>query len=230
MPISVNPILPVIAAQGAAPDVVLQPGTVSTPRCSSFSPTNLVRIAISSLSIDVLSEVPLQVGQSLQLAVSQTPDGIRLAVVGPGRRAGGHVNRDRHRHAGCACRCRGRSGRGCGGTPESTDAAGAAGGLGGGAECGHAAGEPGTAVCKSRRRRRVECLAAKLQQAVMEVLAQRTTLDQNLTGNDDQTCRSKVRALSRGFAGVGICPASGRRARSQGGIDRASSNAFVLAW
>ena len=45
---------------------------------------DLVRIAISSLSIDVLSEVPLQEGQTLQLAVSQTPGGVRLAVVGQG--------------------------------------------------------------------------------------------------------------------------------------------------
>src|SRR6266487_4492682 len=62
MSISINPIFPVIAAQGATPD--------------------LVRIAISGLSIEVFSEIPLQVGQALQLAVSQTPDGIRLAVVG----------------------------------------------------------------------------------------------------------------------------------------------------
>jgi hypothetical protein len=43
---------------------------------------DLVRIAISGLSIEVFSEIPLQVGQALQLAVSQTPEGIRLAVVG----------------------------------------------------------------------------------------------------------------------------------------------------
>src|SRR4051812_15701012 len=83
MPISVNPILPVIAGQGAARDVVLQPGTVVDAQVLKLLSENLVRIAISSLSLDVLSEVPLQVGQSLQLAVSQTPDGIRLAVVGP---------------------------------------------------------------------------------------------------------------------------------------------------
>ena len=46
-----------------------------------------MRIAIANLSIDVLSEVPLQAGQNLQLAVSQTPDGIRLAVVGQGAAA-----------------------------------------------------------------------------------------------------------------------------------------------
>jgi hypothetical protein len=42
-----------------------------------------VQIVIAGFSINVLSEIPLAAGQALQLAVSQTPDGIRLAVVGP---------------------------------------------------------------------------------------------------------------------------------------------------
>lgn len=82
MPITVNPVLPVIAAQGAAPDLVLQPGTVIDAEVLKILSNDLVRIAISGLSIEVFSEIPLQVGQALQLAVSQTPDGIRLAVVG----------------------------------------------------------------------------------------------------------------------------------------------------
>src|SRR3954453_20162564 len=82
MPISVNPIFPVIAAQGAAPDIVLQPGTVIDAQVLKILANNLVRIAISNLSIEVFSEIPLQVGQTLQLAVSQTPQGIKLAVVG----------------------------------------------------------------------------------------------------------------------------------------------------
>jgi hypothetical protein len=84
MPISINPIFPVIAAQGAAPDVVLQPGTVIDAQVLKILANDLVRIAIANLSIEVLSEIPLQVGQSLQLAVSQTPQGIKLAVVGQG--------------------------------------------------------------------------------------------------------------------------------------------------
>jgi hypothetical protein len=84
MPISVNPIFPVIAAQGAAPDVVLQPGMVIDAQVLKILANDLVRIAIANLSIEVLSEIPLQVGQTLQLAVSQTPEGIKLAVVGQG--------------------------------------------------------------------------------------------------------------------------------------------------
>ena len=82
MSISINPIFPVIAAQAAAPDLVLKPGTVIDAEVLKLLSDDLVRIAISGLSIEVFSEIPLQVGQALQLAVSQTPDGIRLAVVG----------------------------------------------------------------------------------------------------------------------------------------------------
>jgi hypothetical protein len=89
MPISINPIFPVIAAQGAAPDVVLQPGTVIDAQVLKILANDLVRIAIANLSIEVLSEIPLQVGQTLQLAVSQTPEGIKLAVVGQGLAQGG---------------------------------------------------------------------------------------------------------------------------------------------
>jgi hypothetical protein len=46
MPISVNPILPVIAGQGAARDVVLQPGTVVDAQVLKLLSENLVLIAI----------------------------------------------------------------------------------------------------------------------------------------------------------------------------------------
>jgi hypothetical protein len=88
MAISVGPILPVIAAQGVASNVALQPGTVVSAQVLQVLSNDLVRIAIANLSIDVLTEVPLQAGQNLQLAVSQTPDSIRLAVVGQGATAG----------------------------------------------------------------------------------------------------------------------------------------------
>jgi Flagellar hook-length control protein FliK len=84
MPISVSPTVPVITAQAAPSAIVLQPGTVINAQVLKILADNLVQIAIANLSIDVLSEVPLQAGQNLQLAVSQTQDGIRLAVVGQG--------------------------------------------------------------------------------------------------------------------------------------------------
>src|SRR3979411_2763216 len=87
MPISINPLFQRVAAHGAAPDVVLQPGTVIDAQVLKILANDLVRIAIANLSIEVLSEIPLRVGQTLQLAVSQTPEGIKLAVVGQGRTA-----------------------------------------------------------------------------------------------------------------------------------------------
>ncbi|MEH6950881.1 flagellar hook-length control protein FliK [Nitrobacter sp. NHB1] len=82
MAISINPIFPVIAAQGAASDAALQPGSVIDARVQKILANDLVRIAIANLTIEVLSEIPLQVGQSLQLAVSQTAQGLKLSVVG----------------------------------------------------------------------------------------------------------------------------------------------------
>jgi Flagellar hook-length control protein FliK len=87
MALTINPVLPVLSAKEAgsvAPDLVLQPGSVINAQVVKVLSADLVRIAISSLSIDVLSEVPLKEGQALQLAVSQTKNGIRLAMVGQG--------------------------------------------------------------------------------------------------------------------------------------------------
>jgi Flagellar hook-length control protein FliK len=87
MALTVNPSLPVIAAQAtgsATSSVVLQPGTVIDAQVLKVA-ENLVQIAIAGFAIDVTSELALTPGQNLQLAVSQTGDGtVRLAVVGQG--------------------------------------------------------------------------------------------------------------------------------------------------
>ena len=85
MSIAINPVFPVVAAQPTTA-VALQPGTVIDATVLKQLDANLVRIAIANLSIEVLSEVPLQPGQTLQLAVSQTPQGVRLQIV-PGEGA-----------------------------------------------------------------------------------------------------------------------------------------------
>lgn len=84
MAIALNPIFPVVSAKPVAADLVLPPGAVIDARVLKVLENNFVRIAIANLSIDVLSEVPLLNGQALQLAVSQSPQGIKLAVVPPG--------------------------------------------------------------------------------------------------------------------------------------------------
>ena len=90
MALTVNPALPATAAQapgGAASGVVLQPGAVVNAQVLKVA-ENLVQIAIAGLAINVISAVPLTVGQNLQLAVSQTDAGtVRLALVGQGAAA-----------------------------------------------------------------------------------------------------------------------------------------------
>jgi len=81
MAISVNPNLSVVALQGTTADVVLQPGTVVQAKVLSILDNSQVRIAIGGQTVDATTQIPLQVGQTLQVAVSQTDQGIRLAVV-----------------------------------------------------------------------------------------------------------------------------------------------------
>src|ERR1700755_1000025 len=80
MPIVIQPNVPLVAAQGVTAPVVLQPGSVISARVLQVLGNDTVRIAIGGQSIDVQSQVPLQAGQTLQLAISQTADGIRLSV------------------------------------------------------------------------------------------------------------------------------------------------------
>lgn len=96
MPTPVTSIIPVSAASPAAdattPDLVLQAGSVVDARVVSVMADNLVRIAIANLSMDVMSEVALTPGQSLQLAVSQNDGTIRLAIMsGAGEAAGDQI-------------------------------------------------------------------------------------------------------------------------------------------
>jgi hypothetical protein len=184
MSISVNPVLPVTASQGAAPELVLRPGTVVDAEVLKLLSDNLVRIAIANLSIDVLSEVPLSAGQSLQLAVSQTTDGgIRLAVVGPDSGAAAGLSSDSVTLAPQAMA------NAAANTPVNipqtknvltpleraavTAAAQTA-----------ATEQDSLAPLFANLDAIIGSLPPKLQQAVAQVLAQRTSLDQNLTGDD----------------------------------------------
>lgn len=81
MSFAVNPVFPVIAASSATASTLLQPGTTISAQVLQQLDANRVRIAIPNLTIEVLSEIPLQPGQILQLAVTQTPQGVRLQIV-----------------------------------------------------------------------------------------------------------------------------------------------------
>ncbi|MGJ5177386.1 flagellar hook-length control protein FliK [Bradyrhizobium oligotrophicum] len=65
----------------------LQAGTLLSARVQQVLAENLVQVAIGNLSVELASELPLQAGQSVQVAVSQTPLGLQLAIVGQGNGA-----------------------------------------------------------------------------------------------------------------------------------------------
>jgi hypothetical protein len=190
MSISINPIFPVIAAQGASPDLVLQPGTVIDAEVLKLLSDDLVRIAISGLSIEVFSEIPLQVGQALQLAVSQTPDGIRLAVVGHDAGAAAVRSPDTVTLAPDAVVDTAASPPVSAALPMNQPARNELTPL---ERVAVAAAAESAATQQESLAPLFANLGAvaassalppKLQQAVMQVLAQRTRLDQNLTGGD----------------------------------------------
>src|SRR5438093_1238341 len=211
MAISINPVLPVLAAQEAgsiAPELVLQPGSVVNAQVLKVLSAELVRIAIASLSIDVASEIPLQQGQNLQLAVMQTKDGIRLAVVGQGGDAAGTaadavtlspdaladaaVNRPAILSPRNVL------------TPLERVAVSAA------AQAAVTEQDSlaplfanlGAAVSSSN-------LPPKLQAAIAQVLAQQTSLDQNLDGADIKTAFQKSGIFLEASLAAGSVPPSG---------------------
>jgi hypothetical protein len=222
MPISINPIFPVIAAQGAAPDLVLQPGTVIEAQVLKLLANDLVRIAIANLSIEVLSEIPLQAGQTLQLAVSQTPEGIKLAVVGQGS------NADIPAATGESAVLRNLvSADSAALAPEVTVSAAAKPAtdiappknpltpleaLAVSAAAQTAATRQGSLAPLFANLELVavaDALPAKLQQAVAPLLALRPNLDQNLTGNDVKAAfKSSGLFLESSLASGSIAPSS----------------------
>ncbi|MEH2528707.1 MULTISPECIES: flagellar hook-length control protein FliK [unclassified Bradyrhizobium] len=210
MAISINPVLPVLAAQevgGIAPELVLQPGSVVNAQVLKVLSADLVRIAIASFSIDVASEIPLQQGQNLQLAVMQTKDGIRLAVVGQGGDAAGSsadavtLSPDALADA-AASRSAVVSSKNVLTPLERTAVSAAA----------QAAvteqdslaplfANLGAAVSSSN-------LPPKLQAAIAQVLAQQTSLDHNLDGGDIKTAFQKSGIFLEASLAAGSLPPS----------------------
>ena len=212
MAISINPALPVLAAQeigSAAPELMLQPGSVVNAQVLKILSADLVRIAIASLSIDVVSEIPLQEGQVLQLAVSQTRDGVRLAVVvgqgGDAATAGDAVtlspdalvdvvaNRPTivapPRTVLTPVERAAVSVAAQTAATEQDSLAPLFANLGAAASTGS--------------------LPPKLQQAIVQVLAQQTSLDQNLGGNDIKTAFQKSGIFLEASLATGTVPSSG---------------------
>ncbi|MBN8991506.1 MAG: flagellar hook-length control protein FliK [Rhizobiales bacterium] len=208
MAISINPVLPVLAAKeagGVAPELTLQPGSVVNAQVLKVLDANLVRIAIAALSIDVLTEIPLQAGQSLQLAVSQTKDGIRLALVGQGGDSGDAVTLSPQALVDAAdsrptivapsknvltpVERAAVSVAAQSAATEQESLAPLFANLGAAASSGS--------------------LPPKLQQAIAQVLAQQTSLDQNLDGGDIKTAFQKSGIFLEASLAAGSVPSSG---------------------
>jgi hypothetical protein len=84
MAITITPNLPSVAAtapSAPASGIALQAGQVITAEVLQVLGNNQVQIAIGNQTIEATTQVPLQVGQTLQLQVSQTSGGIGLAIV-----------------------------------------------------------------------------------------------------------------------------------------------------
>ena len=208
MAISINPVLPVLAAQeagGIAPELVLQPGSVVNAQVLKLLSADLVRIAIASLSIDVASEIPLQAGQNLQLAVSRSKDGgIRLALLGQGADGADAVTLSPDALADAAVNRPAIVAAKNVLTPLERAAVSAA------AQAAVTEQDSlaplfanlGAAVSASN-------LPPKLQAAIAQVLAQQTSLDQNLDGGDIKAAFQKSGIFLEASLAAGSLPSSG---------------------
>jgi hypothetical protein len=208
MAISINSITPVLAPQEAgsiAPELLLQQGSVVSARIQQILAADMVRIAIAGLSVDVATEIPLQQGQTLQLAVSQTKDGIRLAVIGQGGDAAADAvtlspdaladvvaNRPTivaPKNALSPLERAAVSIASQAAAAEQESLAPLFANLGAAAASGH--------------------LPPKLQQAIAQVLAQQTSLDPNLDGGDIKTAFQKSGLFLEASLAAGSLPSSG---------------------
>ena len=94
MAVTINPALqPVTPSAPSAPasGIVLQAGQVITAQVVQVLSDDQVQIAIGNQTIEAATQVPLQAGQTLQLQVSQTPGGIGLAIVNQSSSATGQA-------------------------------------------------------------------------------------------------------------------------------------------
>ena len=95
MAITINPtIQPVTASAPSAPasGIVLQVGQVISAQVVQVLSNDQVQIVIGNQTIEATTQVPLQAGQTLQLQVSQTPEGIGLAIVNQSNTTGSQAS------------------------------------------------------------------------------------------------------------------------------------------
>lgn len=79
MSISISAVTPPAATSGQS-ELALRAGTTVEAKVVQVADA-MARIAIANTLIEVMSEAPLVAGETLRLAVSRTPEGVRLAIV-----------------------------------------------------------------------------------------------------------------------------------------------------
>ncbi len=206
MAVAINPVLPVRASNEAgsvAPELNLEAGSVVNAQVLKVLSADLVRIAIASLSIDVQTEVPLQQGQNLQLAVSQNSDGIRLQLVGPGANSGDAVRLSPGAAAVSLTSQPVTAAPNVVLTPlERVTIT---------ATAQHAAAVQGSQAPLFANLAAVAAanLPPKLQAAIAQVLAQQTGLDESLSGDSVKAGFQKSGLLFEATLASGVAPASG---------------------
>jgi hypothetical protein len=211
MAVTIKPTLPVLPAQEAgaiAPELLLQPGKVVEATVLKVLQADLVRIAIAALSIDVRTEIPLQEGQTLKLAVSKTESGIRLTTttVGQGTDAGDAVTLSPNALVDAPLSPSPPTGAAplkAALTPQEKIAVTIAAQTAATEQDSQAPlfANLGTAINSA-------ALPPKLQQAVLQVLAQQTSLDPNLTGVDIKTAFQKSGLFLEASLAAGAAPAA----------------------
>jgi hypothetical protein len=69
---------------GAAAAASSQSNVVISAKVQQVLADNLVQVAIGNLLLELASDIPLQAGQTVRIAVSQGDQGVRLAIIGAG--------------------------------------------------------------------------------------------------------------------------------------------------
>jgi len=89
---SITPSPPASPVRGVTTPLAgtaLQAGAVLSAKVQQVLAENLFQLALGNLTMELASDLPLQAGQTVQVAVTQTPQGLQLAVIGQGQGGGG---------------------------------------------------------------------------------------------------------------------------------------------
>jgi len=79
-----NPGMPAVGGAAAGGAAAMQAAAVISATVQQVLTEHLVQVAIGNLSLQLATDRPLTTGQTVQLAVAQTEQGVRLTIIGQG--------------------------------------------------------------------------------------------------------------------------------------------------